>query len=532
MRNTPMIREQQSWTPSELIYLFVDGEADDVQKHLLFTALANDAALQAEFSDALRIGAAIEEAKLEERPPQHVTAALFQKAGFGEAAAAKTPIGAAVITTAAGSGFASRLQRMAVPFFSALVGGIIALFFAPEILRLSEGEEASLAGAHNPAAQSAPEAAYSFRQPMPAASGAPGSVVYEGKEETGMTAAASGAANRSSSARSVRLGGAEENGNQALQASGNGKENPAAAIVAPERSADPAGFSADTAASAMRMVEPAAPPVQAIPETERTATSQERETDDQPLALLKSAAADIAASEGFHDPRFTLQARGMAQLELFPHRSLNTGEQTIFENIAVAGFYNISRNHSIGIEAGREYHPLYVPTTTGTVLGIAQPPASGGGNGNGGNIGIILNGAGPGVGGSGGALTGNAATGGGTRNAFPTVTDEEKTDEETIDQPTTTGYRLQPHATWFGLAYQFRTGSIDRLGMIRPFVQTMLGGTEIGPIAKGAVGISWTPDSRVSFNLGLEGTTLLYRNNGDWYSSRKLGLAYSAQVNF
>lgn len=525
-----MIREQQSWTPSELIYLFVDGEADDVQKHLLFTALANDAALQAEFSDALRIGAAIEEAKLEERPPQHVTAALFEKAGFGAVAAAKAPVAAAVVT-AAGTGFASRLQRLAVPFFSALVGGIIALFFAPEILRLSEGEGTSLAAAHNAATQSAPEAAYTLRQPMPAAAGAPGSVMGEGPQESGVMPPASRIGNGARSLNPVRSGNDRRDGGQPLQATGREEENPATAIVGPAEHIDPAGLPVDTTAAALRTVQPAAPPVQAIPEAERRATPQERGTEKQPLALLKSATADISASEAFHDPRFALQVRGMAQLELFPHRSLNTGEPPIFENIALAGFYNISRNHSIGIEAGREYHPLYVPTSTGSVLNVTHSPGSGGGNGSG-SIGIILNGTGTGAGGSGGALTGNAATGGGTRNAFTTATDEEKTDEKTITLPTTTGYTLQPHAAWLGLAYQFRAGSIDRLGMIRPFVQTMLGGTEIGPIAKGAVGISWTPDSRVSFNLGLEGTTVLYRNNGDWYSSRKLGLAYSAQVNF
>lgn len=559
-----MIREQQNWTPSELIYLFVDGEADDVQKSLLFSALANDAGLQAEFSDALHIGAAIKEAGREARPPQHVTAALFEKAGFGLAAEeTSAAAGAAVVLAGESTSLTSGLRGLVLPLLSAFVGGIIALLFAPEILRQPGTPGQQVLAAHEQVATTSPTAPSLSQKDAgdrvsdlggntntgtnrkgrvheqmgkgrPELSGFTNSGRKEERIEgrdrlhgNGPTAedeAIGAAVNEVQDGMLAEDITATANGGQ--RAENNGTDAAVHTVedgLVPLKSVLPTDSPDNvtpTLTSRIREITVPATPLPAVSIPEATATPQRSEGNDQSLALLESAVADHSAALDVEEARFVLQARGMADLELYPKRSLSTGKQTMFQNIAITGFYNISRSHSVGIEVGREYHPLYVPTTAGSTVSITDPNAN-----TGGGIGIILNGTGTTPGNTNNTLIG---TGNNGRTQFVGTTNSSTTNET----QSATGFRLEPQTAWLGLAYQFRAGALDRLGLIRPYAQAMVGGTEIGPIGKGSLGISWTPDSRVSFNVGVEGTTILYRNDGAWYSSRKLGLAYSAQINF
>ncbi len=82
------------YTNSELIDLFIDGEASLDEKKRLFEVLSQDASLVDEFQDALSIrNAAIKDADFAE-PPLKLTNAIFSKAGFAT-------IGAAAVGTAA-----------------------------------------------------------------------------------------------------------------------------------------------------------------------------------------------------------------------------------------------------------------------------------------------------------------------------------------------------------------------------------------------------------------------------------------------
>lgn len=501
-----MIREPQSWTPSELIYLFVDGEADDVQKSMLFSTLANDAGLQAEFSDALRINSAVRDAGQDEGPPKHVTAALFRKAGFA-VAAGESSTGVAAVTVS--SRLLSGLRGILIPLASAFVGATLALLFAPDILRQSgDGDrQAQAMNAPAPISNAVPDATIE-RTP---------SATSNHTDEVRPLSSAPRATSAASAATALRSIERTNDGSEASNAPvprATDTDVKAAPIDDGSNRTEPA------AAPAMREIELSAERPAPVEEIAPSVASNE-----EAYALLRSSAADLSAAFDPDDPRFALQIRGLAELEMFPHRSYNVGEPEAFENLAVAGFYHISRSHSIGIEIGREYHPLYVPS--GTAGSPTVEDTTDGGVG-----GIGINGTGPG---GGAGFTGALAGGGGNsrQSNFDQQTPAAIVGSVTTDAATsTTGYRLQPRTSWFGVAYQFRADPIDRLGLIRPYVQTMVGATQIGPIGKGAVGISWTPDSRVSFNLGLEGTAILYRNNNGWYTSRKLGVSYSAQVNF
>src|SRR5579864_9262732 len=96
------MNEQNNFTPSELIYLFLDGEADNVQRTVLFTAMANDSSLQEEFNDAMRIRTVTQKQALAIVPSALLTQQLFAKAGFGTAAASVKTAG--FISSSSGTG--------------------------------------------------------------------------------------------------------------------------------------------------------------------------------------------------------------------------------------------------------------------------------------------------------------------------------------------------------------------------------------------------------------------------------------------
>jgi len=86
--------------------------------------------------------------------------------------------------------------------------------------------------------------------------------------------------------------------------------------------------------------------------------------------------------------------------------------------------------------------------------------------------------------------------------------------------------------TWFGpslkgLAYD----RLPWLGYGQPFYQFILGGTVIGPISKGIVGLQFNPYSGFGFQLGFESTILFYQYEGTWYTTKKLGITYGMFVN-
>ncbi len=112
-------------TPSDLVYLFVDGEATGAERTEMYAALATDNDLQSEFEDALRLKQTVDEEIAVTAPPYEATKALFMKAGFSM----PVPIAggeaiAPVISHVAESGIFTALKSLIAPFF--VTTGIIA----------------------------------------------------------------------------------------------------------------------------------------------------------------------------------------------------------------------------------------------------------------------------------------------------------------------------------------------------------------------------------------------------------------------
>ena len=67
---------------SDLIYLFIDGESDNIQQQMLFKELANNTDLQLEFQQALEITRGFAGDKASTYPSAELTKNVFAKAGF------------------------------------------------------------------------------------------------------------------------------------------------------------------------------------------------------------------------------------------------------------------------------------------------------------------------------------------------------------------------------------------------------------------------------------------------------------------
>ena len=85
---------------------------------------------------------------------------------------------------------------------------------------------------------------------------------------------------------------------------------------------------------------------------------------------------------------------------------------------------------------------------------------------------------------------------------------------------------------WCGLSLRgLNDAKLSYIGYGQPFYQIILGTTEIGPMGKGIVGLQFNPYAGFGFQLGFEGTVLMYKNQGITYWTKKLGITYGMIVN-
>jgi hypothetical protein len=119
-------------THSDLIYLFVDGEASPAERSKLYEALANNPELQAEFEDAMRMKEAVEREVIAAVPPPSLTEALFLRAGVAVPVAVSSAVAPAVpaLTNIANSGWFALVKTFALPALAvtgAMTYGVIKL---------------------------------------------------------------------------------------------------------------------------------------------------------------------------------------------------------------------------------------------------------------------------------------------------------------------------------------------------------------------------------------------------------------------
>ncbi len=96
-----------------------------------------------------------------------------------------------------------------------------------------------------------------------------------------------------------------------------------------------------------------------------------------------------------------------------------------------------------------------------------------------------------------------------------------------------TKYQKQnPLLFWYGLVFKQSIANLFKIETLRPFAQIFLGTTTVGPLARGMVGLQYSPDRRVSLILGWESSYLLYKVQNNYYTTQKNGLTYGVSVRY
>ncbi len=108
-----------NFSPADLIYLYLDGEADSAQQTVMFAALASDPDLQQEFSEALSMRRAFEHERASAKPPMYLSTRVMQDAGVLQKA-----VGASAI----GGGLWLWLRKAAMPVGSLVIGSVVTFF--------------------------------------------------------------------------------------------------------------------------------------------------------------------------------------------------------------------------------------------------------------------------------------------------------------------------------------------------------------------------------------------------------------------
>lgn len=92
-------------------------------------------------------------------------------------------------------------------------------------------------------------------------------------------------------------------------------------------------------------------------------------------------------------------------------------------------------------------------------------------------------------------------------------------------------YEQQPVSTWAGVTYRYAFAPIGN-SAFTPFAQGLVGGTQFGPLGRLAGGLQYSPSGPLTFMLGVEGTTMAYTYQNQWFTSSKLGLTYGMAIRF
>lgn len=525
-------QKNQQTTPSDLVYLFVDGEATDLERTMLFAALAEDVELQGELGDAIRVNSAARQESLETLPPPAVTANLFRRAGVVGAAShvippvippagPPTPTGMSPDRGPVALGLRAEEEKnrrrwggLLFPVGGAVVGVLLTLLLLgdPKVETVSDG------GAFAEKTGST-EQSVSLTTAPPASSHTPATV-----------SSAGGASVRNDQAR--------------LQRTSARIHNP---VVTPSFDATTEVEAASEAASEA-VTETASESVTESPAPPPTAINRLAELNLKPdeLRQLMAETSEPKASESieFQDeigeefkvesPNYSIFLRGAGTLGTWPPREGEaTVDRSLADAFALGGLYHLDETHAIGLQGGRDHHPFYLINDRSgerVVRSSVNPDVS---TVKGPNAVTYLGGGGTG---RGPAVTtseeiddlsnlpGNP---GGRNTNFVEQGNTENLADRKVASP---DYRVDPTLDWVGVSYRLKGSRIDFLDEVRPIAQGTFGLSTVGPLGRVSLGLSWKPDDRVSLTAGVEGRALFYQRGDAWYSSRQLGLEYGIEV--
>ena len=92
-------------------------------------------------------------------------------------------------------------------------------------------------------------------------------------------------------------------------------------------------------------------------------------------------------------------------------------------------------------------------------------------------------------------------------------------------------YTQTPVLFWMGATYEWIPTEFGFLPGLAPFVNATGGyAMQQGPVGRGTVGLTYQPIGPLRFNLGLDGSWLMYQNDNAWYSSTKWGPSFGLSI--
>lgn len=319
---------EYQFTPSELVHLFVDGEADAYQQSALFSYLASDMELQEELRGAMLMRKTLEQVRATTIPPDECATAIFAKAGF---AATETQAVVPVLSQ-------TIIKSLVHTLLAATAGAGIAFVILSSAL-------------HQPAARPAGTASKQVAQVLSTPHNPDSAQTFGDLPSAQLTSqpTASGREIHSNSAAHVAklTNGIADNGRIS-----SGSRKPRRLAFAPDESK----IAIENQSPLQAGTEPPASlysdahSITTAPIAEQQFALSLGESEPETLAFPPATAEENTAA-------FAVYLKSSQALKWYPSRDVP--QQTITENISIGGLYYFSAAHAAGIEAGREFLPLY-----------------------------------------------------------------------------------------------------------------------------------------------------------------------------
>ena len=396
--------DENNMSINDIIYLFVDGEATDTEKHTLFKALSEDTSLQNELQDALLLKKTAPFATDYIEPPAVLTGNIMKSIGFATAVGTATTLATGGMKGFWGSTLIS--GSIIKTITTGLVGALLAfsvMYFLPDRKNDTDAIVKSKATDNLPLNKNT--------QNINIAKDTVVKYIYINRQitqDTDLTKLNS---------EISEPGKITINENDKIKPDINYSEIPVNMI-------------------------------------QFDAGSELLKPDIIENNGYDSRSNDFDSDKGL----ISIELSGLQKLALFPEREEFNLQETM-NNTSFTAFLNLNKNHSIGLSIGRETFPIWVANDKGEL---------------------------------------------GARNSI----------------------------TWYGINYRYDFGNVSEFIPLSPYMQLTGAATQYGPFTKGAIGLGWMPDSRVTFYIGYEYSMMIQRYQGNNEYNSKTGLIYSVNVNF
>lgn len=329
---------------SDLLYLFLDGQANTTEKEALFKAMASDHELQAEFEDAIAMRNAIHQERANTTVPSSLTADLFTKAGFAvPTAVAGYAVAHSVSESAVGAWTAKLLSGTLLPWITAGITAAAAL-----LLWNNAAEHQTNATIQRNATTQMPQK-------------------QSGIDEALVQRIEALERDTKSLTMQTPTPTAQHNATAAEPRNIYIPYVPKGYALVPEQELQSIQQQLLSLAAAKENIVHAQDNTMATntitPDITTTSLSlQDRPSftsDELPRFAVPQQHEAVLQEQS---EKFTFNLRAINGLQLFPNRFVSAPD-ILFNNVAVTAFYEIDNNHAFGFDLGQETFPIFDVTS-------------------------------------------------------------------------------------------------------------------------------------------------------------------------